>query len=400
MQGAWDVIEKVVGEGAKLRPGATTPALDALAARIQVTLPADLRELLSVHDGQEPEGDGFLPRMHSDVLLLSADEIAIRWAEQKALYEQTADDDAYTELIDEVDDTGRVRQISFHPGRLLIAEGESTRGMVWLDFVPGPRGTTGQVVTCVDVDLEFAAESLPAYLTAVAAQLTELNGVVSELTSAAMNGDIARVRRLLDAGMPVDASDDEETALALAAREGLIGMVSLLLDRGADPNRKTGYGKTPIEYAAQFGNTDVVRLLLDRGTQLRIRDGMTLLHHAARSGRPDLVRLLIEQGFDPNADGPAGTPLTQACASAVGDERNLDVVRALLLAGADPTGGSEDRAPLVAAASAGHVHTVRLLLAVGDGDDRKTRDAALREAQWLKRNKVIALLAQPDDQPD
>jgi cell wall assembly regulator SMI1 len=285
VQGAWDVIEKVVGEGAKLRPRATTPALDALAARIQVTLPADLRESLSVHDGQEPEGDGFLPRMHSDVLLLSADEIAIRWAEQKALYEQAADDDAYTELIEEVDDTGRVRQISFHPGRILIAEGESTRGMVWLDFVPGPRGTTGQVVTCVDVDVEFAAENLPAYLTAVAAQLTELNGVVSELTAAAMNGDIARVRRLLDAGMPVDAINGEETALALAAREGQIGTVSLLLDRGADPNRKTGYGQTPIEYAAQFGNTDVVRLLLDRGTRLRTRDGMTLLHHACDSQR-------------------------------------------------------------------------------------------------------------------
>jgi hypothetical protein len=57
---------------------------------------------------------------------------------------------------------------------------------------------------------------------------------------------------------------------------------------------------------------------------------MTLLHYASRSGQPDLVCLLIEQDVDPNADGPAGTPLTQACASAIGDERNLDVVRALV----------------------------------------------------------------------
>ena len=58
-----------------------------------------------------------------------------------------------------------------------------------------------------------------------------------DLVDSAENGDIDRVRELLDSGVdPYSQNDDELTALIVAAYEGHIEVVELLLNRGIDPN--------------------------------------------------------------------------------------------------------------------------------------------------------------------
>ena len=61
-------------------------------------------------------------------------------------------------------------------------------------------------------------------------------------------------------------------ALWLAAREGLVGIVKLLLDRGCDPNTRTSYS-TALGIAVQNAHVEVSLLLISRGADL-----MALVH--------------------------------------------------------------------------------------------------------------------------
>jgi hypothetical protein len=88
------------------------------------------------------------------------------------------------------------------------------------------------------------------------------------LAQTAGRGDTARLRNLLDSGIPVDspnlARTTERNALVEAVRMHQADAVALLLERGADPNRYGFYGK-PLQYAVTNGDAAIVRLLLKHG---------------------------------------------------------------------------------------------------------------------------------------
>lgn len=52
-----------------------------------------------------------------------------------------------------------------------------------------------------------------------------------------------------------------------AARHGHADIVEELLDRGADPTIVNKLGKSPLQYATQYGHTAVISLLKD--TQMK-----------------------------------------------------------------------------------------------------------------------------------
>jgi ankyrin repeat protein len=70
----------------------------------------------------------------------------------------------------------------------------------------------------------------------------------------AMHGDGEALKLALDLGFPIDIKGSEfnETALHAAAFYGRAGIVSLLLERGADPGIEAGepFGGTPLDWAA------------------------------------------------------------------------------------------------------------------------------------------------------
>ena len=88
----------------------------------------------------------------------------------------------------------------------------------------------------------------------------------SEVADAAMRHDNAEVRRLLEAGFDVNASQsDGATALHWAAYHRDAGLAEILLDAGVDPSIANRNGSTPLWLASNQGDVDVIKALLEAG---------------------------------------------------------------------------------------------------------------------------------------
>jgi hypothetical protein len=157
-----------------------------------------------------------------------------------------------------------------------------------------------------------------------------------ELHIAANEGDVERVKKLLEKGADPNARNVVSwTPLHVVASKNHIEIAKLLLEHGADPNVQEEHGRTPLHVAVSKNYVDMVRLLLEHGADPNTQDenGHTPLHWAAFYGQVDVVRLLLEHGADPNAEDKDGdTPLHWAASWG-----RVDVVRLLLEHGADPT---------------------------------------------------------------
>ncbi len=85
-----------------------------------------------------------------------------------------------------------------------------------------------------------------------------------QLWKAARTGDLETVKKLLDAGTPVDARTPyESTALCFACDRGHLEVVQLLLERGADPNVKDKFYKaSPLTWAQSGSHYTIITELL------------------------------------------------------------------------------------------------------------------------------------------
>jgi ankyrin repeat protein len=215
-----------------------------------------------------------------------------------------------------------------------------------------------------------------------------------DLHDAVLNGDVKRVKEMLEKGADPNARDEyDNTLLHLAASWGHVGIVKLLLGHGANLNAQNKYGRTPLHKAAYWNHVDVVRLLLEHGANPNVQDidGWTPLHDAAIWSHVEIVKLLLEHGANPNTQTIRGyTPLHHAAYWG-----RVDVVRLLLERGADPN--AKDKygdTPLHIAASRGSVDVVRLLLEHGADPTIKNKDGntPLDVARAEGRREVVSLI--------
>lgn len=81
--------------------------------------------------------------------------------------------------------------------------------------------------------------------------------------------------------------------------------IRLLLDHGADPNRKGRWGKTPLDHALRSDNDlSIIELLLDRGADPTLEShGVSAVAKAARHGRGDVLALFERRGITMALDG-------------------------------------------------------------------------------------------------
>ncbi len=171
------------------------------------------------------------------------------------------------------------------------------------------------------------------------------------LFDAVRAGHLAVVRRLLEAGADPDVAntrpgrepDSGYTPLMYAVTRAGIGtfgdweaMVALLLEAGADPNRRTPSGATALMVAQRYGQQALAELLRRHGAKPILAAGTRrydLLLAAAAAGSLEGVRAVLAEGADPNGTGPTGGYATPLLAAVHGG--SLEVVRALVEAGAD-----------------------------------------------------------------
>ncbi|KAI3364702.1 hypothetical protein L3Q82_011488 [Scortum barcoo] len=199
--------------------------------------------------------------------------------------------------------------------------------------------------------------------------LTNMYGI-SPLFTAAQSGQLATLRFLLRHGADINSeAADGATALYEAAKNGHEEIVELLLSQNADANKPGKTGLLPLHIAAQKGSDTIVSMLIPATSKARIRrTGISPLHLAAERNRDDVLEALIKAGFDVNAQ------LSEERSKLYEDRRstvlyfsvinnNIDAVRMLLVAGANPN--LDVFRPLMVAARLGCIQTITLLVEHG-----------------------------------
>lgn len=149
------------------------------------------------------------------------------------------------------------------------------------------------------------------------------------------------------------------TALIYASKKGLRELVDLMIQNGANVNKKNQKTNlSPLQYALTYARSSVAELLIKSGADVTVTDvqGNTLLGTAILSNNTYITKLLIEHGADVNA--PSGTNKTPVLDSAI-SHLDKERVEFLLKNGADVTKGD----PVSKAISTQQVDILKLLLA-------------------------------------
>jgi len=83
------------------------------------------------------------------------------------------------------------------------------------------------------------------------------------LKNACLHEDVDVIEFLLGKGADINNQDGifKESALMVAAENGRVKAVKILLKHGADPNLKNKYGKAALDIANQYGGKGVVEIL-------------------------------------------------------------------------------------------------------------------------------------------
>jgi uncharacterized membrane protein YidH (DUF202 family) len=113
------------------------------------------------------------------------------------------------------------------------------------------------------------------------------------LTLSVHKEDRAMINELLERGADIDVNGG--APLKRAVLFGKVGIVSLLLESGADPDGGED-GHTPLMIASERGNLEMVQLLIEAGADVERRGSrnQTALSLADKNGHQEIVRLLQE----------------------------------------------------------------------------------------------------------
>ena len=223
------------------------------------------------------------------------------------------------------------------------------------------------------------------------------------LLLAAANGDVGKVELLLNMGAKPDFQDEYMwTALHYATWRGHNRVVQLLIE-GPNQNlhskfisKKDRLGQQPLHLAAERGNKEIVELLLN-GADPKVLyedDEQTVLHHAAWGGSEVVVNLLLEKD-DPTYD-PDARDKEQRTALHIAAEKGYTSVVKLLLAHKASINAKDkyEGTALYWAVSEGHNAVVELLLENGANVNIGRKDGATPLAVAIEHSSqhIVKLL--------
>lgn len=196
-------------------------------------------------------------------------------------------------------------------------------------------------------------------------------GTPVDIFSAIALGDPARVRKELERDATLITQTKRElTPLHLAAREGNLDIVRVLIEREAPVNARTrpDGGETPLYLATRAGHAEVVQQLLESKADANLMVAAyaakgPALYFAVIGGHAKIVELLLAAGADVNVlcevRGVEGTPLLFAAG-----QKQLAIAKLLIEAKADVNFRKNVNTPtaLIEAARSGDPDMVLLLI--------------------------------------
>ena len=197
----------------------------------------------------------------------------------------------------------------------------------------------------------------------------------SPLHDAVKNGDVDEVRKLLENGANPNVKNGYgDTPLHEAVLENSVEIVTLLMDNGADPRIGNNAGMSPLALSKMTDSPDVQKLLQSRSVvknpvppmvepavidkPIEEEEGNTPLHVAVLSKDIDEVRRLLENGSNPNVRNSSGqTPLHAAVYV-----KRVDILNLLIEFGANAKiGNKAGQTPMAYAAGLGWTEGINTL---------------------------------------
>ncbi|KAK2879444.1 hypothetical protein FQN49_000879 [Arthroderma sp. PD_2] len=214
------------------------------------------------------------------------------------------------------------------------------------------------------------------------------------------NGDLEVVKFLLDHGAEVNILDRDRAGnsypLHWAANKDRADIVKLLLDRGAERDRKGFDGRNALGMVLYYSlsprpveekQMETIKVLLDYGFSV---DESGMLFEAVLSRDQYLIKFLLDHGGSINPANPKDPSLLGHAAGFT----DYKTVKFLLDNGAvldNPTDGSPSSV-LVSAASTGNPSVVQLLLDSADPEIVRKSNRAISSAAASGHLKVVEML--------
>ena len=197
---------------------------------------------------------------------------------------------------------------------------ESRKAALETNIKDGDDLGTPLIIAARDGKLDFVKVLLRYEANVEARGTIKIDGKIVDgctaLWVAAANGHLAVVRLLIEQNAEVDArTSTNSTRLRAAAFDGHLDIVRCLVENGADVNaRYIFYLSTPLMVACYHGHIDVASYLVENGADIHLEDfiGTTSLHLAARKGHVEVVDKLLALGAEQKKNHKSLTPLLAA----------------------------------------------------------------------------------------
>lgn len=214
--------------------------------------------------------------------------------------------------------------------------------------------------------------------------------MINAIHDAIFEGDIDRVRSILNNGIDIEAKncDGDTPFLTCCTYRPLIEIMNLLVDYGADIDARNINGESSLSIAVNRKKIAVIDFLLNKNAEINVvsDDGQTPLFRAIYKNQLAYAKEMLRRGADPslNPSNPeSGTSLLWAAGT--GD---LELVKMLVDCGADIS------SPGILHSAIKHMHIMKYLIDQGVDVNKKGAwgSTALHIAAYKCEKDAVELL--------